>query len=79
MYGGNEHKEINKAQREARAKEILQGAVAYVEQHTEDFEGFLVTEKRVQQLGVCARSLGACPLSGNLLTRMYSSLSRIHD
>ncbi len=30
---------------EARTTEIRQGAVAYVEQHFEDFEGFLVTEK----------------------------------
>jgi hypothetical protein len=51
MSGGNERKEISKAQREARAKEIRQGAVAYLEQHAEDFEGFLVTEKRAHQLG----------------------------
>jgi hypothetical protein len=57
MSGDNEHKEIRKVQLETRAKEILQGLVTYVEQHSEDFEGFLVTEKRVQQLGVYARSL----------------------
>ncbi len=51
MSGGNEHKEIRKAQREARAKEIRQGSVAYVEHHVEDLEGFLVNEKRTQQLG----------------------------
>ncbi len=50
MSGGNKCKEISKAQREARTKEIRQGAVAYVEQHDEDFEGFLVTEKRAQHL-----------------------------
>jgi hypothetical protein len=51
MSGGNERKEISKARREARAKEIRQGAVAYLEQHAEYFEGFLVTEKRAHQLG----------------------------
>ena len=50
MSGGNDRKEISKAQRETRTKEIRQGTVAYVEQHAEDFEGFLVTEKRAQQL-----------------------------
>jgi hypothetical protein len=52
MSGGNKCKEISKTQREARTKEIRQGTVAYVEQHGEDFEGFLVTEKRAQQLDV---------------------------
>jgi hypothetical protein len=50
MSGGNERKEISKARREARAKEIRQGAVAYVEQHAEDFEDFLVTEQRSKKL-----------------------------
>jgi hypothetical protein len=45
MSGGNKRKEISKSQREARTKEIRQGAVAYMEQHAEDFEGFFVTEK----------------------------------
>ncbi len=48
MSGGNERKEISKAQRETRTKEIRQGAVDYVEQYPEDFEGFLVNEKRAQ-------------------------------
>jgi hypothetical protein len=51
MSGGNEHKEINKEQLESRVKEIRQGSVAYVEWHVEDFEGFLVNEKRDKQLG----------------------------
>ncbi len=34
----------NKTQREARTKEIRQGAVGYLDHHAEDFEGFLVTE-----------------------------------
>jgi hypothetical protein len=50
MSGGNERKEISKARREARAKEIRQGAVAYVEQHAEDFQDFLVTEQRSKEL-----------------------------
>ena len=50
MSGGNERKEISKARREARAKEIRQGAVAYVEQHAEDFQDFLVTEQRSKKL-----------------------------
>jgi hypothetical protein len=50
MSGVNKRKEIIEAQREAQTKEIRQGSVAYVDQHTEDFEGFLVTEKRAQQL-----------------------------
>jgi hypothetical protein len=50
MSGDNKCKEINKSQSDTRTKEIRQGTVAYVEQHVEDFEGFLVTEKRVQQL-----------------------------
>jgi hypothetical protein len=79
MSLGNEHKEINMVQREDHTKDILQGVVAYVEQHAEDFEGFLVTEKRDQQLGVYTRSLGVYPFSDNLLARMSSSLSRIHD
>ena len=48
MSGDNEHKEMSKVQHETRAKEIRQGSVAYVEQYTEDFEGFLVNEKRAQ-------------------------------
>jgi hypothetical protein len=40
MSSDNKCKEISKAKREVRTKEIRQGAVAYVEQHTEDFEGF---------------------------------------
>ncbi len=36
---------------EVRVKEIRQGTVTYVEQYAEDFEGFLVNEKRVQKLG----------------------------
>ncbi len=51
MSGGNEHKEISKAQREVRDTKIRQGTVAYVEKHTEDFEGFLVNQKTTQQLG----------------------------
>jgi hypothetical protein len=50
MSGVNKYKEISKSQRETRTKEIRQGTVAYVEQHVEDFEGFLVTEKRSQEL-----------------------------
>ena len=50
MSGVNKYKEISKSQRETRTKEIRQGTVAYVEQHVEDFEGFLVTEKRAQEL-----------------------------
>ncbi len=50
MSGCNERKEISKARREARAKEIRQGAVPYVEQHAEDFEDFLVTEQRSKKL-----------------------------
>jgi hypothetical protein len=45
---GNKRKEISKAQHENRTKEIREGAVTYVEQHDEHFEGFLVTEKRDQ-------------------------------
>jgi hypothetical protein len=45
MSGGHERKEINEVQHEARAKEIRQGAVSYVEQHAENLEGFLVTKK----------------------------------
>jgi hypothetical protein len=48
MSGGNERKEISKTQHETRSKEIQQGAVAYVEHHAEDFERFLVNEKRAQ-------------------------------
>jgi hypothetical protein len=51
MSGGHERKEISEVQHEARVKEIRQGAVSYVEQHPENFEGFLVTKKRTQQLG----------------------------
>jgi hypothetical protein len=51
MSGGNERKEIIKSQLEARVTEIRQGTVAYVEWHTEDFEGFLVNEKRDKKLG----------------------------
>ncbi len=47
MSGDNKCKEINKSQSDTRTKEIRQGAVAYVEQHVEDFEGFLVTEVQV--------------------------------
>jgi hypothetical protein len=50
LSGGHKYKEISNAQRETRTKEIRQGTVAYVEQRAEDFEGFLVTEKRTQQL-----------------------------
>jgi hypothetical protein len=50
MSGGNKCKEISKSQREVRTKELRQGVVVYVDQHVEDFEGFLVTEKRAQQL-----------------------------
>ena len=39
MSGDNKYKEISKSQRETRTKEIRQGAVAYVEQHAEDFDG----------------------------------------
>ena len=56
MSLGNEHKEINMVQLEDHTKDIQQGVVAYVEHHSEDFEGSLVTEKRAQQLGVCARN-----------------------
>ena len=50
MSGDNKHKEIIKTQHEDRTKEIRQGSVAYVELYAENFEGFLVTEKRAQQL-----------------------------
>jgi hypothetical protein len=52
MSGGNERKEISKARHETRAKEIRQGAVAYVEQDAEDFEDFLVTEQRSKKVHV---------------------------
>jgi hypothetical protein len=44
MSGGNKCKEISKAQHETRTKEIRQGTVAYVDQHPEYLEGFLVTD-----------------------------------